>query len=266
MRQFLWFVPFDTRYLLAVDFRKWEDTNIEIKLCFARPEVSQLFRGNVTFQNPPPASVNALGFSSVCAGKTSTTLKEGREWGPVFEGYKTKCTCLLKLLFILTGLPKEILQDLEPWFSARKYFFSRQKWILRLFSVISAGAWEALTCRSNNQSLLLLDCPALANTWSNSHFVAILATNQPVIALCVLFLLVLLRINCCLYSDTAIWCSMDTAEGKGLWAALWFPNSSVMATVIHILKGKQTCLTDLWLLTVSFLVLEEGEKKMQYQT
>lgn len=134
MREFLWFVPFDTRYLLAVDFPKWEDTNFEIKLCFTCPEVSQLIRGNVTFQKPLPASVHTLGFSSICAGKTSTTLKEGREWGLVFEGYKTKCTCLLKLLFILTGLPKEILQDLEPGFSARKFFFSRQKWIL-CFSV-----------------------------------------------------------------------------------------------------------------------------------
>lgn len=54
---------------------------------------------------------------------------------------------------------------------------------------------NTVTCRSNNQSWLQLDCPALANTWSNSCFVAILATNQPVMFLCVLFLLVLLRIN-----------------------------------------------------------------------
>lgn len=54
---------------------------------------------------------------------------------------------------------------------------------------------NTVTCRSNNRSWLQLDCPALANTWFNSCFVAILATNQPVMVLCVLFLLVLLRIN-----------------------------------------------------------------------
>lgn len=162
-----------------------QDTNIGIELCFTHPEVSQLFKGNVTFQKPLPASGHTLGFSSICAGKTSTTLKEASEWGLVFEGYKTNCTCLLKLLFVPTGLLQEILQDLEPWFSARKFFFSRQKWNLHLFQSFQLEPEN--TCRNNNQSWLQLDCPALANTWSNSCFVAILAINQPLMVLCVLF-------------------------------------------------------------------------------
>lgn len=120
---------------------------------------------------------------------------------------------------------------------------------------------NTVTCRSNNQSWLQLYCPALANTWSTSCFVAMLATNQPLMVLCVLFLLVLLRINSCLYSDTAVWCSMDTAEGKGLRAMLWFPNSRVMATVRHILEVKQTFLTDLWPLTASFQSCASGRRE-----
>lgn len=54
---------------------------------------------------------------------------------------------------------------------------------------------------------------------------------------------------------------MDTAEGKGLGAMLWFPNSSVMATVKHILEVKQTFPTDLWLLTASFQSYARGRRE-----
>ena len=46
--------------------------------------------------------------------KHQPTLKSESEPGTVFEGYKAKCTYLLKLLFIAIDVSKETLPDLEP--------------------------------------------------------------------------------------------------------------------------------------------------------
>lgn len=144
------------------------------------------------------------------------------------------------------NVPKETLPDLEPWFSVRNFFFSRQKWTLHLF--LCYFSWSPRTrCLAETSVKARYNSTSLPwQTPAQIH--AVLATNQPVSDLCVfLYLFYWGLVSVCIVTQ------LSSVLHRHSWRQRpAFGLCCSFLTVIRILEVKRAFLTDLLLLTARF--------------